>query len=61
MYTTTEIHMDNSATVETFPRQTTYVMVQRRRQWLNLARCPAANLRTLVTALTQKCSLTFDE
>jgi len=41
MYTTTEIHMDNSPTVETFPRQTTYVMVERRRQWLNLARCPA--------------------
>src|SRR6266480_3714708 len=36
-------------------------MVERRRQWLNLARCPAVNLRFMVTTLTQKCSLTFDE
>ena len=61
MYTTTEIHMDNSPKVKTFPRQTTYGMIERRRQWLNLARCPAANLRTMVTTLIQQCSLTFDE
>src|SRR2546430_9706315 len=36
-------------------------MVERRRQWLNLAGCPAVNLRFMVTTLTQKCSLTFDE
>jgi len=40
--------MDDSPTVETFPRQATYGMVERRRQCLNLARCPAENLRTMV-------------
>jgi hypothetical protein len=61
MYTTTEIHIDDSPAVKTTPPPRTYRMVERGYKWLNLAGCSVASLRIMMSSSSQKSLLTLGE